>query len=123
MKNIIICTVSAIVLAFLGTAVYAFGSTDYPSSISSQLTKAEEARNKAQALSCEYIGQLTSECYKRNSSSCSALQAEEQKYQDAFSAQAYQDCLPKLPQDSPQIMPTVDREGNSLFFGDEGMKK
>ena len=108
-------------ILFFGIAtVYASSNRDYEKEISSRLSVAEQERGKAQALFCEYIGELTQKCYKKDAAACGQLQVEETDYQAEFTTAAYIDCFSEAPADLHPI--TDEQVGASipLFLGDEG---
>lgn len=81
-------------LAFLGIATaYAQYDRDYAGEIQLSLDASERARMEARNLFCEYIGELTNGCYKKDEESCGLLQAKETEYQQEFSNSAYVDCF------------------------------
>lgn len=110
-------TVSTFTVGIAGMA-YALSTPDYESTIAAQLKQVDDMIESARLNSCEYIGTLTNDCYKRKDGACSSLQTAEERYKENFGGDSYSDCFSTSTPEPVEAEPVSTSD--SLFFGDEG---
>ena len=120
-------SVSSLILV----AIVLLAGRDLKAEANDALNQSDKFREQARSLSCELIGELTSQCFSRKRGACGELENEEHDYEYNFGGNAQEDCFQyedeaveeEFPEDPNQPIPLVIHESSDpnheLFRGDE----
>lgn len=112
--------IAVITLLIIGFAF--LQQRDWQAEASAALNLSRDYHEQARELTCGYIGELTSDCFKRERGACAELEEQEFAYEEEFGGHPQKDCF-GMDEEPEEIETTeeevIDNPTDPLFFGDE----